>query len=104
MKPMLGRPEAPRRAVLVRRQQVGIGDVSRTGCRLEGTEPLELGAVGMLAAEIGGRPHVEWFRVCRSGPLSGVAGRYEAGVEFLPMPARTASLHDVAAHFDQSHL
>jgi hypothetical protein len=104
MKPVLGQPDVPRRAVLARRQKVGVGDVSRTGCRLVGSAPLEIGAVGMLAVEIGGQSHFELFRVCRSGPLSDPAGRYEAGVEFLPMPARTASLHDLAAHFDQSHI
>lgn len=103
MNPMIGRPDAPRRAVLVRRQEVGIGDVSRSGCRLEGAKPLAIGEVGMLAVEIGGQPHVEFFRVSRSGALPDARGRYEAGVEFLPMPVDTASLHDLAAQLDQPH-
>ena len=97
------RAGAPRRAVLVRRQTVGIADVSRTGCCLEGTVPLAIGMVGMLAVEIAGHSHVEMFRVSRSGVRPGADGRYEAGVEFLPLPADAPSLHDLLADFDQSH-
>ena len=86
----------------MRRQQIGIGEVSRTGCRLEGSEPLAIGSVGMLAVEIDGQAHVELFRVSRSGVVPGSEGRYEAGVEFLPMPADTPSLHDLAAQLDRS--
>jgi hypothetical protein len=99
---LIGRTDAPPRAVLVRRQRVGIGDVSRTGCRVEGAQPLAIGAIGMLTVHIDGRLHVELFRVSRSGALPGADRLYEAGVEFLPMPAGTASLHDVAARLDQS--
>lgn len=103
MKLAAERGDAPWRAVLVRRQRVGIGDVSRTGCRIEGSQPLTLGAVGMLAVNIDGRIHVELFRVSRSSAVPGANCLYEAGVEFLPMPVDTASLHDVAAKFDQSN-
>jgi hypothetical protein len=92
----------PRRAILVRRQGVGIDDMSRTGCHLESTEPLGRGSVGILAVNIEGQTHIEFFRVCRSGQVDGAAARYEAGVEFLPMPAETASLHDIVGLFDQS--
>jgi hypothetical protein len=90
----------PRTAVLVRRQRIEVGDVSRKGCRLEGPEPLAIGAVGMLSVNIDGLQHVELFRVSRGGPLPGGDHLFEAGVEFLPMPAGTPSLHDVAAVLD----
>jgi hypothetical protein len=92
----------PRRAILVRRQRVGIGEVSRTGCHLETADPLAAGHVGILSVNIEGQTHVEFFRVCRSGPVTGAEARYEAGVEFLPMPAENASLHDIIARFDRS--
>ena len=86
----------------MRRQRVDIGDVSRTGCRVEGTRRLAIGTVGMLTVDIDGRLHFELFRVCRSNVLLGADQLYEAGIEFLPMPADMASLHDVAAQLDQS--
>ena len=92
----------PRRAILVRRQGVGIDDMSRTGCHLETAAPLGTGSVGILAVNIEGQTHIEFFRVCRSGQVDGADTRYEAGVEFLPMPAETASLHDIIGQFDQS--
>ena len=92
----------PRRAILVRRQGVGIDDMSRTGCHLESNEPLGTGSVGILAVNLEGQTHIEFFRVARSGEVSGADARYEAGVEFLPMPAETASLHDIIGQFDRS--
>jgi hypothetical protein len=88
----------------VRRQRADIGDVSRTGCRLEVSQPLGIGAVGMLAVEVAGTLRVELFRVSRAGAVPGAAGLYEAGVEFLPMPAEAPSLHDVVAELDRSDL
>jgi hypothetical protein len=99
---MPGRHATPRRAIIVRRQPVGIDDVSRTGCHLESTEPLATGHVGILAVNLEGQTHIEFFRVCRAGQTPGADARYEAGVEFLPMPAETASLHDIIGQFDQS--
>lgn len=99
---MPGGRATPRRAILVRRQVVGIGDVSRTGCHLESSEPLATGHVGILAVNIEGQTHIEFFRVARSGQVRDGAVRYEAGVEFLPMPAETASLHDIIGQLDQS--
>ena len=63
---------------------------------------LPIGTIGILSVEIEGRRHVELFRVCRSRPLAEGDQSYEAGFEFLPMPAQTASLHDVAAQLDHS--
>jgi hypothetical protein len=92
----------PRRAIIVRRQGVGIDDMSRTGCHLECSTPLGHGSVGILAVNIEGQTHIEFFRVCRTGQMDGAGARYEAGVEFLPMPAENASLHDIIGQFDQS--
>lgn len=101
MKSSSGRPETPGRAVLVRRQHVDIADVSRSGCRLEGAQPMPVGAVGMLSVEIEGESHVELFRVCRAGAAS-PDGRYESGVEFLPLPAGAPSIHELAAQLDHT--
>lgn len=92
-----------RRAVLMQLQRVDIGEVSRTGCRLDGSRPLDIGSVGMLAAEIDGQVHLEYFRVSRTATHTDGETRYEAGVEFLPVPADTPSLHDLAAYFEESH-
>jgi hypothetical protein len=78
---------------------VGIEEVSRSGCRLEGPQPLAIGTIGMLAVDIDGQRHVELFRVSRSRALPDRL--YEAGVEFLPIPADVASLHDVIAQLDR---
>jgi len=99
---MAPRRETPSRAILVRRQAVGIDDVSRTGCHFETREPMATGHVGILAVNIEGQTHVEFFRVARTAASPNAAARYEAGVEFLPMPAETASLHDIIGQFDQS--
>lgn len=95
--------DTPRTAVLVRRQRVNLDDVSRKGCRFIGAVPLGVGNVGMLAVDIAGQMHVELFRVARTGALPGSDWLYESGIEFLPMPGRTGSLHDLAAHLDDSH-
>jgi hypothetical protein len=92
----------PRRAILVHKQRVGIEDMSRMGCRFETAEPLSTGDVGILAVDIEGQAHVEFFRVSRITAVAGADGVYEAGVEFLPMPAEAASLHDIIGQFDRS--
>ena len=94
-------PLGSRRAVLMRRQRVGIGDVSRSGCRVEASEPLEIGSIGLLAVDIEGRLHTEFFRVSRTSTLDRGAPRYEAGVEFLPVPADAPSIRDLAEHLDE---
>jgi hypothetical protein len=98
-----GEDNGPRTAVLVRRQRVNLDDVSRKGCRFKGAEPLDVGHVGMLAVTIAGHVHVELFRVARSSSLPDSEWLYETGIEFLPMPAGTPSLHDLAAQLDHSH-
>jgi hypothetical protein len=41
------------------------------------------------------------FRVSRCGASPGAQGRYEAEVEFLPLPADAPALHDLLADFDR---
>lgn len=53
----------------------------------------------MLTVDIEGQRHIEMFRVSHTRELPGRL--YEAGVEFLPIPADAASLHDVIAQLDQ---
>jgi hypothetical protein len=97
------RTDVPCRAVLVQRQDAKIDDMSRTGCRVETGASLAIGTIGLLTVEIEGRRHVELFRVCRSlARIEDGRQQFEAGVEFLPIPADTASLHDVAAQLDRS--
>jgi hypothetical protein len=89
-----------KRAIVERRQPVDVKDVSRGGCCLESVQPLNVGAFGVLVVEIQGAPHAEVFRVARSTPIVGEQSQYEAGVEFLPMPAETPSLVEVVAELD----
>ena len=90
----------PKRAIVERRQPVEIKDVSRSGCCLESSQPLPPGAFGVLVVEIEGEPHAEVFRVARSSAVPGQESQYQAGVEFLPMPAETPSLVEVVAELD----
>jgi hypothetical protein len=96
---LAGGAGASRTAVLVRHQAVGIDEVSRSGCRLEGREPFTIGTVGVLAVEIEGQRFVEVFRVTRSAVIE--EGRYEAGLEFLPILANALSLHEMMARFPE---
>jgi hypothetical protein len=88
-----------RRAIVERKQPIDIKDVSRGGCCLEGSQPLPVGAVGVLAVTIDGEVHAEVFRVARSGSLA-EGDQYQAGVEFLPMPADMPSLAEIVAQLD----
>lgn len=100
MKQLSSRVHGPRRAVLVTRSAVDIGDVSRTGCRFEASEPLPVGSVGMLSVTISGEVHVEMFRVSRANPAPKDEHTFEIGVEFLPLPAEHASIQDVVVQLE----
>lgn len=100
MTPFSSRVHSPKRAVLVGRSAVDIGDVSRTGCRFEAADPLPVGSVGMLSVNISGEVHLEMFRVSRANRLPTRDHMYEIGVEFLPLPAEHASLQDVVVQFE----
>jgi hypothetical protein len=90
----------PKRVIVERRQPVEIKDVSRSGCCLESGQLLPPGAFGVLVVEIEGQPHAEVFRVTRSGAAQGDGNQYQAGIEFLPMPAEIPSLAEVVAELD----
>ena len=100
MKQLASRVHGPKRAVLVARSAVDIGDVSRSGCRFDATEPLPVGSVGMLSVTISGVIHLEMFRVSRTNPVPKEDHMYEIGVEFLPLPAERASLQDVVVQLE----
>jgi hypothetical protein len=100
VKPFSLRVQGPKRAVLVARSAVDIGDVSRSGCRFEAAELLPVGSVGMLSVTISGERHLEMFRVSRANPLPKDDQVYEIGVEFLPLPAQHASLQDVVVQLE----
>ncbi len=100
MKPLSSRVHGPKRAVLVARSAVDIGDVGRSGCRFETADPLPVGSVGMLSVTISGEPHLEMFRVSRTNPAPNDDRLYEIGVEFLPLPAERASLQDVVVQLE----
>jgi hypothetical protein len=93
-----------RRAILEHTQPVDIKDVSRGGCCVESAQPLPAGAFGVLAVNIDGQTHAEVFRVARSEGRPGPGRAYEAGVEFLPMPADTPSLVEVVSELDHCEM
>jgi hypothetical protein len=87
----------------MRRHRVDVGEVSRKGCRFESREPFDIGDVGIMSVIIDGRVHIEVFRVSRTATMPGSECMFEAGVEFLPMPAHVPSLHDIGADLDDSY-
>jgi hypothetical protein len=92
----------PRTAVVVRRKAVDVDDVSRQGCSFRTAEPLLVGDIGLLSVSVAGQLHVQLFRVARAACVPGHPDVYEAGVEFLPMPASAPTLHELVAHLDGS--
>jgi hypothetical protein len=96
------RDDPPRTAVLVRRRIVDLDNVSRRGCSFKTLERLDVGDVGLLSVNVAGQMHTQLYRVARSATVPGDDRLYEAGVEFLPMPASTRSIHDLAAQLDDS--
>jgi hypothetical protein len=96
------RDSPPRTAVLVRRRIVDLDNVSRRGCSLKTPEPLGVGDVGLLSVCVAGQMHTQLYRVTRSAIVPGDDRLYEAGVEFLPVPASTRAIHDLAARLGDS--
>jgi hypothetical protein len=70
-------------ATLIAQVPVVIVDVSRCGCLIESTKPLEAGTVGTLQLTLDGRDYVEDFRVARCTAVSGRGSSFRIGVEFL---------------------
>jgi hypothetical protein len=90
----------PRRGVVARRQCVSIAELSRNGCRLDANEPFTIGQIGMLTVDVLGARRVEMFRIARVRSVVHQSHLFEAGVEFLPLPADRASLQDVVVQFE----
>lgn len=95
-----GRKPVPPTATLIAEVPVVVVDVSRCGCLIETTRPLDPGAVGTLRLGIEGREYVEDFRVARCTALSGRGSTYRVGVEFL----RTRRMTDVSLRHAVTHL
>jgi hypothetical protein len=72
-----------------RRTRMRVIDISSVGCLIESTVLLDVGTVGLLDVEIGGRRCTEAFRICRSMHTPGAVWPYRAGAEFLTLEVRT---------------
>jgi hypothetical protein len=85
---------------LIAQHAVNVLDVSRGGCLLEATRPLDPGTVGTLQLSVNGREYVEDFRVARCTALSGRGSTYRIGLEFL----RTRRVADSCLRHVVTHL
>jgi hypothetical protein len=70
-------------ATLVRSVPVRLVEVSRSGCRLECTRPIESGTSGQLAVELAGLLRVDDVRVARCQKRMGAGAVYQVGAELL---------------------
>jgi hypothetical protein len=70
-------------ATLVRSVPVRLVEVSRSGCRLECTRPIESGTSGQLAVELAGLMRVDDVRVARCQQRMGAGSLYQVGAELL---------------------
>jgi hypothetical protein len=79
-----GRPTSPNViAVLGRDVFVRLIQISRSGCLLEASHAMPIGAIASLSVGIEGRQYTDEVRVLRSQLMAGAGERYELGVEFL---------------------
>ena len=74
----------PAAAVIVRRVQVGLVNISAKGCLLRSTDALGEGAVGLLDLSIDGHVYADAVRVSRASSVPGSPGYRTAG-QFLPV-------------------
>lgn len=70
-------------ATLVRSVPVRLVEVSRGGCRLECSTPIESGTSGQLAVELGGVVRIDDVRVARCQMRMGAGPIYQVGAELL---------------------
>jgi hypothetical protein len=70
-------------ATLVRSLPVRLVEVSRSGCRLECSTPIESGTSGQLAVELGGVMRIDDIRVARCQMRMGAGPVYQLGTELL---------------------
>lgn len=87
-------------ATLIAQVPVEVVDVSRCGCLIESTRPLEPGTIGTLQLAVDGREYVEDFRVARCTALPGRGSTFRIGVEFL----RTRRTADASLRHAVTHL
>jgi hypothetical protein len=69
--------------VIVSDVPVRLVDVSRTGCLLESSRHMLVGATGELRIEFAGLTRSEELRITRCQPLEGSGTVYRLGAEFL---------------------
>ena len=69
--------------VLTRDLSVHVLNVSRCGCLLETTSPIEAGTVAMLRVLIDGQEYGDDVRVIRCQHVEGAGSTYLVGAEFL---------------------
>lgn len=94
-----GQPHQPARmAVLVRRIPVSLAEVSTSGCRLESSQALLAGTIGILMVPTEGCPAGEPLRISRCTRTAGSTAAFRLGAEFLPLdaPAPTSLRNTVA--------
>ena len=70
-------------ATLVRSLPVRLVEVSRSGCRLECSRPIESGTSGQLAVELGGVMRIDDIRIARCQMRMGAGPIYQVGAELL---------------------
>lgn len=77
--------------VLARELSVRVLNCSPSGCLLETTAPLEVGTVGSLQLDLGGRAVLDHFLVVRCQPIAGSGAVYHVGARFLWIGPMTES-------------
>jgi hypothetical protein len=86
-------------AVLGREVSVRLLDISASGCLLESTSRIMLGATGSLVVTFDGNEYVDDVRIMRCRHNEGGNGGYQLGAEFLWTNApHDRSLRRVIAH------
>lgn len=78
-----GHEDHERVATIVRSFPVRLVEVSRSGCRLECSRPIESGTSGQLAVELGGVMRLDDIRVARCQLRMGAGPIYQVGAELL---------------------
>jgi len=77
-------------------------NVSRQGCLLETSSPLQAGVVGSLEIDRDGEKHIEPIRVCRTAERPGGVLPFWSGSEFLILDAApSSSIRSQAARLER---
>jgi hypothetical protein len=70
-------------AVLGREVRIRLLDISASGCLLESSNRLALGATGLLAVTFDGEEYTDNVRIIRCRDFEGAIGGFQIGAEFL---------------------